>query len=66
MNEIGSYDYIDNEKYKRIENLLEIMKETFGFENETPEEASPKKGSDQALSRADSIETGKPNEIELN
>ena len=37
MNEIQSYDYIDNEKYKQIEKLLEIMKETFGFESETPE-----------------------------
>ena len=36
MNEINSYDYLDNEKYKRIEKMLEIMKETFGFEQETP------------------------------
>jgi len=34
MNEIQSYDYMDNEKYHRIEKLLEIMKETFGFDFE--------------------------------
>jgi ubiquinone/menaquinone biosynthesis C-methylase UbiE len=38
MNDIQSYDYIDNEKYKRIEKLLEIMSENFGFEMETPDE----------------------------
>ena len=34
MNEIGSYDYMDNEKYKRIEKLIEVMKENFGFQVE--------------------------------
>jgi hypothetical protein len=33
MNEICSYDLMDNEKYQRIEFLLSVMKETFGFDN---------------------------------
>ena len=33
-----TYDYLDNEKYKRIELLLEIMQETFGFGKEDEEE----------------------------
>lgn len=33
MNEICSYDLMDNEKYQRIEYLLSVMKETFGFDN---------------------------------
>lgn len=33
MNEIISYDLMDNEKYQRIEYLLTVMKETFGFDN---------------------------------
>lgn len=32
MNEVQSYDYLDNNKYKRIEYLLSIMNETFGFD----------------------------------
>lgn len=32
MNEVQSYDYLDNIKYKRIEYLLSIMNETFGFD----------------------------------
>jgi len=31
MNPYQSYDYLDNDKYKRIEKLLDIMQETFGF-----------------------------------
>lgn len=33
MNEIVSYDLMDNQKYQRIEYLLSVMKETFGFDN---------------------------------
>lgn len=32
MNEYKSYDLMDNEKYQRIEYLLSVMKETFGFD----------------------------------
>jgi hypothetical protein len=71
MNDIQSYDYIDNEKYKRIEKLLEIMKETFGFEADTPEGEEgdqSKKMSGDIYSRQDSAETGKEGrgQIELN
>lgn len=38
MNEIISYDLMDNEKYRRIEYLLSVMKETFGFDNVEMEE----------------------------
>lgn len=31
MNQIQSYECMDNDKYKRIEKTLQIMKETFGF-----------------------------------
>lgn len=31
MNEYKSYDLMDNEKYQRIEYLLTVMQETFGF-----------------------------------
>ena len=37
MNEIISYDLMDNQKYQRIEYLLSVMKETFGFENQIDE-----------------------------
>lgn len=33
-----TYDYLDNEKYKRIELLLDIMQETFGFGQDEEEE----------------------------
>lgn len=33
MNEIQSYDYLDNEKYTRIQKLLKIMQETFGYDD---------------------------------
>lgn len=33
MNQIQSFEYLENEKYSRIEKLLLIMKETFGFED---------------------------------
>ena len=39
MNEIISYDLMDNEKYRRIEYLLSVMKETFGFDNVEMEES---------------------------
>lgn len=31
MSVYQTYDYLDNDKYKRIEQLLDIMQETFGF-----------------------------------
>jgi len=31
-NEVQSYDYLDNKKYKRIERLIEILEEDFGFD----------------------------------
>jgi len=34
MNEYKSYDLMDNEKYQRIEYLLKVMQETFGFDLE--------------------------------
>jgi hypothetical protein len=34
MNEYKSYDLMDNEKYRRIEYLLSVMQETFGFDME--------------------------------
>lgn len=34
MNEYKSYDLMDNEKYQRIEYLLSVMQETFGFDLE--------------------------------
>ena len=34
MSEYQTYDYLDNDKYKRIEQLLDIMQETFGFGKE--------------------------------
>lgn len=40
MSVYQTYDYLDNDKYKRIEQLLDIMQETFGFgaEEEQDEE----------------------------
>jgi hypothetical protein len=32
MNVYKSYDLMDNEKYQRIEYLLQVMQETFGFD----------------------------------
>jgi len=32
MNEYKSYDLMDNEKYQRIEYLISVMQETFGFD----------------------------------
>lgn len=32
MNVYKSYDLMDNEKYQRIEYLLSVMQETFGFD----------------------------------
>ena len=32
MNEIQSYDYLDNDKYMKIQKLLKIMQETFGYD----------------------------------
>ena len=32
MNEIKSYNYMDNQKYKKIKQLVDIMKETFGYD----------------------------------
>merc|ERR1719498_1587491 len=32
MNEYKSYDLMDNEKYQRIEYLLQVMQETFGYD----------------------------------
>ena len=31
-NEVQSYDYLDNKKYKRIERLIGILEEDFGFD----------------------------------
>lgn len=39
MNEIISYDLMDNQKYQRIEYLLSVMKETFGFDNVEAEDS---------------------------
>lgn len=33
-NDVQSYDYMENDKYNRIETLIGIMKETFGSEVE--------------------------------
>lgn len=33
LNEIQSYDYLENAKYKRCEKLLGIMNENFCFED---------------------------------
>lgn len=33
MNEIQSYDYLDNPKYKQMQKLLKIMQETFGYDD---------------------------------
>ena len=54
MNEIGSYDYMDNEKYKRIEKLIEVMKENFGFQVEDDSKAAetPKPAKDHSSSEA--------------
>merc|ERR1719231_1742771 len=32
MNDIQSYDYLDNDKYMKIQKLLKIMQETFGYD----------------------------------
>lgn len=34
MNELQTYDYMENDKYKKIGTLIHIMKETFGYEIE--------------------------------
>lgn len=34
MNKYQTYDYMDHDKYKRLEQLLDIMQETFGFGGE--------------------------------
>jgi hypothetical protein len=52
MNEICSYDLMDNEKYQRIEYLLSVMKETFGFDNielEEPDIESKKKKDNRGI-----------------
>ena len=45
-----TYDYLDNEKYKRIELLLDIMQETFGFgvEDEEDDDESEDTGGEGA------------------
>jgi hypothetical protein len=44
-NEVQSYDYLDNKKYKRIERLIEILEEDFGFDpsdvNQPPQKPPP-------------------------
>lgn len=31
INQLQSYDYLDNDKYKKVERLMEILSDTFGF-----------------------------------
>ena len=40
MNRYKSYDLMDNEKYQRIEYLLQVMHETFGYDLDAIKEAS--------------------------
>lgn len=75
MNEIQSYNFLENAKYRRIQSLLTIMNETFGFEE--AEQMSPAKkvgvetpdhsvlsGAGE-MRRSDSRETGRGGELEL-
>ena len=70
MNEIGSYDYMDNEKYKRIEKLIEVMKENFGFQVEGegtpggPSGETPKGPKDGTSSEATDNEDRDPAKVE--
>lgn len=75
MNEIQSYHYLENVKYRRIQSLLTIMNETFGFDEDGQDTLSPKKvvGIDtpdhsertDEVRRGDSRETGRGGELEL-
>jgi hypothetical protein len=42
MNESHSYHYHDNPKYTKIEKLIEILQETFGFDKAPEENKSEK------------------------
>jgi hypothetical protein len=49
-----TYDYLDNEKYKRIEQLLDIMQETFGFvKDDDGDEELDTAGNDDGVEMAD-------------
>ena len=54
MNQIQSFEYLENDKYSRIEKLLLIMKETFGFEDPSEDQ---EKGTKKDNKRPDSSET---------
>lgn len=53
MNIYQTYDYLDNDKYKRIEQLLEIMQETFGFAKEEPIDEEADTGSNNDVEMVD-------------
>jgi len=41
-NEVQSYDYLDNKQYKRIERLIGILEEDFGFDPSDVRQPPPK------------------------
>ena len=73
MNEIQSYNFLENDKYRRIQRLLSIMNETFGFDDDTATPAKKKVGvetPDESQKTGDarpndSRETGRGGELEL-
>jgi len=54
MSVYQTFDYLDNDKYRRIEQLLDIMQETFGFAKEDePDEEGDTAGNEPGVEMAD-------------
>lgn len=70
MNDIQSYDYLENEKYSRIQRLLKILQETFGYDEMMADQINAhrhKEDPDKTFEnqRMDSRETGRDQDVEL-
>lgn len=73
MNQYKSYDLMDNEKYQRIEYLLSVMQETFGFDLDAAgiamepadNEIGAKKSDSEATDREDQRERCHGETIEM-
>ena len=70
MNEIQSYDYLDNAKYQKIQRLLNILKETFGYDEMMADQINAHRTKDDPdktfeNQRMDSRETGRDQDVEL-
>merc|ERR1712146_332822 len=72
MNDIQSYDYLDNDKYMKIQKLLKIMQETFGYDDfvgdgykASMQASKPEDQTAMEPERGASRETGRGQDIEL-